>query len=311
MNVVFMGSPAFAVPVLHALMSNKYDIAAVYTQPDKKGGRGQKLLACPVKEFAVSHGLTVVQPETLRNPDEIAKLKEFKPGLIIVAAYGQILPEAVLNIPQHGCLNVHPSLLPKYRGPSPVAAAILNGDTFAGVTIMLTEKKVDSGPIISQEKMVINDEDTTGTLTERLFQLGAEVLIKTLPDWIAGRIIPEKQDEKLASYTRMTVKEDGKLDWSLPAVDIWRRIRAYQPWPGCFTFYKGTRLIISKALPLEMFSDGEVGEVLKLADGGATMIVVRTGQGLLELLNVQLEGKRSMTINEFVAGHKDFIGSIL
>ncbi len=311
MNIVFMGSPAFSVPVLQELMSNRYDIIAVYTQPDKKGGRGQKLMACPVKEFAIKHGLVVFQPETLRNDDEISKLKKINPDLIVVAAYGQILPDAVLEIPHYGCLNVHPSLLPRYRGPSPVTAAILNGDTLTGVTIMLIEKKVDSGPILSRKTMEINDDDTTGTLSEKLAKLGAELLVKTIPDWIAGRIIPEKQDEKQASYTKMTTKEDGKIDWHLPAVDIWRRIRAYQPWPGCFTFFKSTRLIISKALPLEMFTDDEVGKVLKLTDGGAKKIAINTGRGLLELLNVQLEGRRSMSISEFVAGHNDFIGSIL
>ena len=181
MKVVFMGSPDFALPALQALMSNQYDISAVYTQPDKKSGRGQQVTACPVKQFAAGAGLRVIQPLSFRDSGEVELLAGLKPDIIIVAAYGQILPEAVLTIPIYKCINIHPSLLPRYRGPSPVAAAILNGDAQTGVTIMLIERKVDSGPIIAQIQVSIADDDTTGSLTGRLAKTGADLLIATLP----------------------------------------------------------------------------------------------------------------------------------
>jgi len=259
MKAVFMGSPAFALPALQSLMSNQYDIIAVYTQPDKKTGRGQQLMPCSVKQFAVSHGLRVVQPETFRNAEAVSALEELQPDIIIVAAYGQILPDSVLRIPEYNCINIHPSLLPKYRGPSPVAAAILNDDVTTGVTIMLIEKRVDSGPILSQKEIPANGDDTTESLSEKLAKLGAELLIETIPSWIAGKIQPRIQDETRASYTRMEAKEDGRLDWNLPAVQLWRRVRACYPWPGCFTDWNGVRLKIIKAVPINEIEAGTEG----------------------------------------------------
>ena len=239
MKAVFMGSPIFAWHALQSLMSNQYDIIAVYTQPDKRTGRGQQLMPCPVKQFAVSHGLRVIQPETFKDVEEVSALKGLQPDIIVVAAYGQILPDSVLRIPKYNCINIHPSLLPKYRGPSPVAAAILNGDVVTGVTIMLIERKVDSGQILSQKEIPVNGDDTTESLSGRLAKLGAELLMETIPSWTAGKIQPRLQDESQASYTRMEAKEDGRLDWNLPAVQLWRRVKAFYPWPGCFTDWKG------------------------------------------------------------------------
>lgn len=311
MKTVFMGSPSFALPALQALMSNQYDIIAVYTQPDKKTGRGQQVTACTVKQFAVSNGLSVIQPETFRDPVQVDRLAGLKPDIIIVAAYGQILPDSVLQIPLYKCINIHPSLLPKYRGPSPVSSAILNGDALTGVTIMLIEKKVDSGPLIQQREMAVADEDTAESLSGKLAGLGAEMLIETVPAWVGGKTRPWIQDESRASYTRMGSKEDGLLDWNLPALQLWRRVRAYHPWPGCYVKWWGGRLGVVQAVPLKDTGGGRVGQVVALPRGGPARVAVRTSDGLLGLLSVQPGGKREMSAADFVAGHKDFIGSLL
>ena len=311
MKVVFMGSPAFALPPLQSLMLNKYDIIAVYTQPDRKTGRGQRLAPCPVKQFAAGAGLNVIQPQSFKDPAEVELLAGLKPDIIIVAAYGQILPDPVLKIPPHKCINIHPSLLPKYRGPSPVAAAILNGDTRTGVTIMLIERKVDSGPVIAQVTADIRDNDTTGSLTGRLAEIGAGLLVDTLPAWVSGTIRPIGQDEGQASYTRMERKEDGQLDWNWTAVRLWRKARACNPWPGSYINWKDTRIKIMETIPLPAVEEGPAGQVVELPRGSAARVAVRTGDGLLGLLRIQPEGKREMTANDFTVGHRDFIGSIL
>lgn len=311
MITVFMGSPAFSLPALQSLMSNQYDIRAVYTQPDKRTGRGQQVTACPVKQFAASQGVRVIQPESFKDPKEVELLAALKPDIIIVAAYGQILPDAVLELPQYKCINIHPSLLPRYRGPSPVAAPILNGDPVTGVTIMLIERKVDSGPILSQVELTISDEDTTESLSGRLAVLGARILIETLPGWISGNIQSNVQDENLATCTRMEVKEDGLLNWNLPAVVLWRRVRAYHPWPGCYLDWKGGRLRVSKAVPIPEPEGGSPGCVVTLPRNSPARVAVRTVDGLLGLVQVQPEGKREMSGADFIAGHRDFIGNML
>jgi methionyl-tRNA formyltransferase len=311
MRTVFMGSPDFALPALQSLMSNQYDISAVYTQPDKKTGRGQQLMPCPVKQFAVAQGLRVIQPETFKNPEEVSVLAGLQPDIIIVAAYGQILPDSVLSIPKYKCVNIHPSLLPKYRGPSPLSAAILNGDAVTGVTIMLVEKRVDAGPILAQKEIPVPENSTTESLSGMLAKEGAELLTETIPLWTSGKIQPRQQDEVQASYTRMETKEDGRLDWKLPAVQLWRRTRAYYPWPGCFADWKGVRLKIIKTVLLQADGDGEAGEVIALPRGSEARAAVRTAEGLLGLVTVQMEGKKEMPAADFVAGHRDFIGSIL
>ena len=311
MIAVFMGSPAFALPALQSLMSNQYDIKAVYTQPDKPAGRGRQFMACPVKRFAVSQGMRVIQPESLKDPQAVEVLAALKPDIIIVAAYGQILPAAVLELPPYKCINIHPSLLPRYRGPSPVAASILNGDPVTGVTIMLIKHKVDSGPILSQEEMAISDDDTTESLSQRLAVLGAGKLVETIPGWVAGKIEPRMQDDSRASYTRMETKEDGLLDWNLPAVALWRRVRAYHPWPGCYLDWKGGRFRVIKAIPMQDAEGGETGRVVALPRTALARVAVRTADGLLGLISVQPEGKREMTAADFSAGHRDFAGSVL
>lgn len=311
MKAVFMGSPTFALPSLEALVSNQYNVIAVYTQPDKKTGRGQHVMSCPVKRYAVSRDLKVIQPDNFKDDREIAMFAALKPDIVIVAAYGQILPEAVLSVPQYKCINIHPSLLPRYRGPSPIAEAIINGDVVTGVTIMLIEKKVDSGPILSQREMPVLEEDTTDILSERLAGLGAELLIETIPGWVSGNVVPQIQDESKASCTKMAVKKDGELDWKLPAIQLWRKVKAYHPWPGCYTTWKDTRLKITRVITLPSQNGGQIGEVSALSRTAPARIAVRTGEGLLGIICVQPEGKREMTAVEFLAGHRDFVGSVL
>ena len=311
MKVVFMGSPTFALPALQSLMSSQYDIRAVYTRPDKPTGRGRQVMACPVKRFALAQGMRVIQPESLKEPRAVEVLTALEPEIIIVAAYGQILPAAVLELPRYQCINIHPSLLPRYRGPSPVAAPILNADPVTGVTIMLIERKVDSGPILSQEELAISDEDTTGSLSQRLAVMGARKLVETIPRWVEGKIAPRRQDDSSASYTRMETKEDGLFDWNLPAIVLWRRVRAYHPWPGCYLDWKGGRLRVMKAIALPDPEGGEAGRVVALPRTAPARVAVRTAGGLLGLISVQPEGKREMTAADFSAGHRDFTGSLL
>ncbi|MBN1376222.1 MAG: methionyl-tRNA formyltransferase [Dehalococcoidia bacterium] len=310
-KAVFMGSPAFALLALQSLMSSQYDVSAVYTQPDKRTGRGQQLMSCPVKQYATAQGLRVMQPATFKDPQEVSVLADLQPDIIIVAAYGQILPDSVLSIPKYKCINIHPSLLPKYRGPSPVAAAILNGDIMTGVTIMLIEKKVDAGPILAQEEVPVAEDVTTDLLSEILAKAGAELLLRTIPSWTSGIIQPQIQDESRASYTRMETKEDGRLDWNLPAVQLWRKVRAYHPWPGCFTDWKGTRLKIVKAVPVQSAGSGKVGEIIVLPKGAEARVAVCTANGMLGLITVQPEGKKEMGVTDFMVGHREFAGSFL
>jgi methionyl-tRNA formyltransferase len=309
-RAIFMGSPAFAVPALEALVAEKYYIAAVYTQPDKKGGRGQQLVACPVKAAAMRYDLKAVQPERINDASELEYISALNPDIIVVAAYGKILPDEILTMPRHRCINIHPSLLPKYRGPSPVAAAILNGDPTTGVTIMLVETKVDSGPILNQREEPVLAQDTTESLSDRLSRVGARLLVETIPGWVEGNIRPIKQDDSRAAYTRMITKEDGRLDWSEDAVQLWRKTRAYFPWPGCYFPWKGMRVKVSKAVPVNAGARGPNGLVAELVDAPARL-AVQTSDGLLGLLSLQPEGKREMPAADFLAGHRNFVGSLL
>jgi methionyl-tRNA formyltransferase len=293
------------------LVEEGYDVVAVYTQPDKRAGRGQRSTFSPVKEVALSLGLEVVQPESLKNAGVVRHLSSYAPEVIVVAAFGKILPAEVLALPRFGCVNVHPSLLPRYRGPSPVAAAILNGDETTGVTIMLLDEGVDSGPILSQQEVPILEDDTTGSLSARLAEAGARLLIETLPLWIKGKIVPKSQDESQASYSGLVGKEAGRVDWQLPAVEIWRRVRAFEPSPGSYTWWKGKRLKLCKVVPLEVALQAEPGDVVVLPRGLSAVVGVGTGRGILGLISVHPEGKRQMSVEEFIRGQRDFVGSKL
>ena len=309
MRTVFMGTPQFAVPILGSLLRSPYQVVAVYTQPDKPVGRRQRLTPSPVKELAREHKIPVIQPNTLKTAEVVEDLASLKPELIVVAAFGQILPREVLSLPKFGCLNIHPSLLPQYRGPSPVATSLLCGDLLTGVTIILMDEGLDSGPILAQEKVGIAATDTTGSLTAKLAHVGAGLLMDTLPKWLKGELEPQPQGESQATYSRLITSKDGEIDWHLPAVELWQRVRAFNPWPGCYTWWQGKRLKIHSAAPVSRLARGEVGKVIALRQPPKVGVV--TGDGILGLCQVQLEGRQEMSIADFVRGQRNFIGSIL
>lgn len=310
MRIVFMGAPEFAVPALERLVLEGHQVLAVYTQPDRAAGRGRALAATPVKRAAEALGLSVFQPVKLKDAGVIAELKALKPDVIIVSAFGELLPQAVLDIPPYRCINIHPSLLPKYRGASPVAGAILAGDAFAGVSIMLMDAGLDTGPILSQAQAAISQQDTTGTLTDKLAQVSAGMLPEVLTRWVKGEITPRPQGETGASYTDMIKKEEGEIDWSRPAAEIWRRVRAFQPWPGCYTVWRGKQLKIIRAEPLPSENDLAAGRVVALSRQD-TALGVNTGEGVLGVLEVQLEGKRAISAAEFLRGQPQLLGAVL
>lgn len=308
MRVVFMGSPRFAVPSLEYLVAAGYEIAAVYTQPDRVGGRGHGLAVSPVKPAAEALGLTVVQPESLKAPDAVKQLAGFKPDVIVVAAFGQLLPKAVLELPRLGCVNVHPSLLPRFRGASPVAAAILAGDEFTGVSIMLLDEGMDSGPILARAQVPVADSDTTASLSDKLSVVGVGLLGEVLVGWSRGELKPRPQDETKATFCQPITKDEGEIDWRLSAVGLWRQVRAFYPWPGSYTRWRGKTLKIIEAVPLSPQTNVKAGEVVALDSGG---FGVGAGDGILKILRVQLEGKQALAAADFLRGQRDFIGAVL
>ena len=313
MRVVFMGSPEFAVPALRHLMLNGYPVVAVYTRPDKPAGRGRSLASSPVKRAALAWGLPLVQPVSFKPAEVVAELAGLKPDVIVVAAFGQILPQAVLDIPRYGCLNIHPSLLPRHRGASPVAAAMLAGDEFTGISIMLMDAGLDTGQVLGRAQIPILAWDNTGSLTAKLSLIAAHLLQEVLSGWLKGELTPQPQDEARATYSGIISKEAGLIDWHQGAVDIWRQVRALYPWPGCYTRWRGKVLKIIEAVPLPAAESAEIGQVIvlpRLRDK-AVAFGISTGDGVLGVLEVQLEGKRAMSAAEFLRGQRQFIGAVL
>ncbi len=310
LRVIFMGTPEFAVPSLERLILNQYQVVAVFTQPDKTAGRGRSLASSPVRGVALNWKLPVVQPVSFKGTEEVAQLAGFKPDVIVVAAFGQILPQSVLDIPAYGCINIHPSLLPKFRGASPVAAAILAGSEFTGVSIMLMDRGLDTGPVLARAQIPISAPDTTGSLTAKLSLIAAQLLLEVLSGWFRGELAPRPQDDAEATYSGEFSKKDGEIDWSLPVADIWRRVRAFNPWPGCYTRWQGRQLKIIEAVPLPGEGSFEVGQVVAL-NTELPAFGVNTGDGVLGILKVQLEGKRAMSAAEFRRGQRQFIGAVL
>ncbi|MFC2034523.1 methionyl-tRNA formyltransferase [Chloroflexota bacterium] len=310
MRVIFMGTPEFAVPILEHLILNQYEVVAVYTQPDKTAGRGRLLVSSPVKQAAMNWMLPVVQPVHFREAEAVEQLAGFHPDVIVVAAFGQVLTQSVLDIPIYGCINIHPSLLPQFRGSSPVVAAILTGSGFTGVSIMLMDKDLDTGPVLARAQISISAQDTTGSLTAKLSLIAAQLLLEVLPSWSKGECTPQPQDETEANSCGVITREEGEIDWNLSAIDIWRRVRAFHPWPGCYTRWQGRQLKIIKALPLLGERNLEVGQIITV-DGGGGVFGINTGDGVLGVLRVQLEGKRDMSAAEFLRGQRQFIGAIL
>lgn len=311
-RIVFMGTPEFAVPALRLLYEQSaqsgWRVVGVVTQPDRPAGRGKQLAASPVKQFAAAHDLPILQPTTLRkDPDAAAALAALQPDLIVVAAYGLILPRNILELPTFGCVNVHASLLPAYRGAAPIAAALLDGLAETGVSIMLMDVGMDTGPVLSQARTAIGADDTTATLTARLAEQGAALLIATLPAWLQGEVAPVSQDELpgAASVCRQIAKDAGRIDWRRSAAYIERMTRAYTPWPAAFTTWHGEPFKILRAAVLP--GAAAPGKVVGTPSGPA----VGTGDGLLLLVDVQPAGKRAMDARSFLNGAQDFIGAHL
>ena len=277
-------------------------VIAVVTQPDKPKGRELKLQFSPVKILAEKLNLLVLQPMKARDEKFISELRELQPDLIVVVAYGQILPQAILDLPKFGCLNVHTSLLPKYRGASPIQSAIFNGETETGVTIMKMDAGLDTGEIISQARTPVLPDDNSQTLHDRLAQLGAELLVETIPDYVAGKILPKPQPGEGASYAAKIKKEDGKIDWNEPAEKILNRLRAFTPWPGAFTFLKteGKSQLLKISKAEVSANNGQTGTVLSADKNG---IVVACGKNALRILELQREGGRRLSVQEFLAGN--------
>ena len=294
-RVVFMGTPEFAIPSLGALAAS-YDVVGVVTQPDKPAGRGRELTPPPVKKLAVELGLPVIQPEKLRAPEAMERLRVWAPELIIVAAFGQILRPDVLTLPLRGCLNVHGSLLPRWRGAAPIAAAILAGDSQTGITIMKMDQGVDTGAVISQRSLPIDSGDTAGSLLEKLSHLGADLLMETLPGYLSGEVRQQAQEETKATYAPLLKKEEGLLDFSRPADELARRVRAFNPWPGAFLQWNGQILKVHRA-------HAEAGNAVsrqRLVQHG--LPAVGAAAGILVLDEVQPAGKKSMSGKEFLMG---------
>lgn len=307
-----MGTPAFAEAVLAELINGGYNIIGAATQPDKKSGRKQELRKSPVKILAEKNNIPVFTPEKL-DAEAVLQMKNLNPDIIIVAAYGKIIPKSILEIPKFKALNVHPSLLPKYRGASPIQNALLNGESGTGTTIMLMDEGMDTGDILSQEKIPVGNEETCETLSKRLAEKSSELLLKTIPLWLNGKIIPQKQNSAEATYCKILKREDGKIDWQDSAQNIYNRYRAFSPWPGIFSFWnrngKSYRIKLNK-ISLEntpVNSDLPAGKIVEIENG----IAVKTGSGFIILEKIQLGGKKSAALKEFINGYPDFIGSAL
>ena len=322
LRIIYMGTPQFAVPALEALIERRapgsllpegYEIATVITRPDKPSGRGRGIIYSPVKQAALEHEIPVWQPGSFKKAANSTALAEYRADLYIVAAFGQILPQAVLDQPRYGTLNIHASLLPKYRGADPIAEAILQGEHEAGVSIMLLDAGIDTGPVLHKRSIPIDDEETTGTLTHRLAALGAEALLEALPVWIAGTINPATQDEEKASHTRMLQKEDGEIHWDRPASVLARQVRAFNPWPGTYTHWRGKLLKLHSAHPLDLEPDRTLvpGTVSVRAEATRKVIAVATGNGQLIITELQLEGKKAMSAEEFLRGYAHIAGEEL
>lgn len=301
-RIVFMGSPDFAVPALRSL-ANKYHIAGVITQPDRPRGRGRTVEPPPVKHAALELGLPILQPVKLRQPGVFKQLQAWSPDLIVVAAFGQILRQEVLDLPRLGCLNIHASLLPRWRGAAPIQACLLAGDDQTGITIMKLDAGVDTGPILSQRAMAISPGDTASSLFDRLACLGKELLLETLPGYLDGSLLPHPQQDEYSTYAPMLKKEDGFLDFHQPAEYLTRQVRAYNPWPGCFISYNDQSIKIHSA-----YSAPGIG-----IPGNRTTYLgkpaIITSQGWLILDEVQPAGRKSMPGKAFLAGTRDWVST--
>ncbi len=308
-RLVFMGTPEFAVPSLRALAEDgRYDIVGVFTQPDRPAGRGKKLTACPVKLFALERGLPVFQFDRLRSDEGVATLRALAPDVMITAAFGQILSQALLDIPVHGTVNVHASLLPRHRGAAPVNWCILQGEEAAGVTLMRTDAGLDTGDMLRSASTPIGELETAGELTGRLSALGAELLAQALPDYLEGRIVPVPQDPELSTYEPMLKKEMGEIDWTRSAREIACRVRGLNPWPCAYTDMEAGRLKLYLARAVDSDSGAAPGTVI--VSGPREGLLVRCGDGALEVLELQAPGGKRMAAKAYLTGRQIPVGTI-
>ena len=294
MRVIFLGTPAFAVPTLEKVLGAGHTVLTVISQPDRPKGRKQALSASPVKEAALRHGLPVFQPERIRRPEAVAQLAGLAAEAMVVVGYGQIIPQSIIDLPRHGILNVHASLLPKYRGAAPVQWAIVNGETITGVTIMRIDAGLDTGDMLLKAETAIDPEESAIELGARLAVMGANLLVETLAR--IETLVPQKQDSVQATYAPILKREDGHIDWKRPLREILNRVRGFVPWPGCYAYWREMRFHIWKASPAKLdLKPGEPGTV-------GQRLFVGCGDGAIEILELQLEGKRRMTAKEFLNG---------
>ena len=304
MRVVFMGTPVFAVPSLEALANSDHEVVGVVTQPDRPKGRGQAIVSCPVKELALSKGLPVRQPDKIKNPEFLQQLSEWKPDVIAVTAFGRILPKTILNLPPMGCVNVHGSLLPAYRGAAPIQWALIHGDTETGITTMLMDEGMDTGAVLLQQTIQIEPEDTALELGARMAAAGGALLVETLTRLAAQTVVPCAQDHSRATMAPLLKKEDGVIDWTQSATEIANRIRGLSPWPGSYTFHHEHRLIIRKVRV-----DSQGGPAGGGQRPGTIMAVgpksfwVETGEGRIEVLEVQPANKKHLSVEQFLLGY--------
>jgi methionyl-tRNA formyltransferase len=301
LRLVFLGTPRFAVPSLEALAAEGHQIAAVWTQPDRPRGRGRATAASPVKECALRLGLTVHQPERIRRPEEIEAMRALAPRAMVVVGYGQILPRAILDIPPLGIVNVHASLLPKYRGAAPIQWAIARGETVTGVTTMRIDEGLDTGDILLAEETAIGPDETAPELSERLAAMGARLLGPTLRGLDTGTLVPRPQDHSLATRAPMLTKEDGRIDWTLTAQEIRDRLRGFDPWPGAYTTFRGRTLQVTRAAVAPRTARGEPGA---LTVERRRLVAAAGGGTALELIEVQLEGRKRISAEAFINGHR-------
>ena len=306
MRIVFMGTPEFAVPSLRALLDHGYEVVAAVTQPDRPAGRGHKLVACPVKQLAQERGVPVCQFEKIKSPEGVACLKELAPDMFVTAAFGQLLSQEILDIPQHGTVNVHASLLPQYRGSAPINWCILNGESVAGVTTMLTDIGMDTGDMLMKRETPIGEMETAGELTQRLSEIGAELLIDTLKVY-PGQLLPQKQDPEAASYQPMLSKEMGRIDWTKSAREIACQVRGLNPWPCAYTENENGRLKIYLAKACETETAAQPGCVV--VSGPKEGLVIACGEGALEILEMQAPNAKRMPAKDYLRGKKIDVGT--
>ena len=308
MRIVFMGTPAFAVPSLEALLKSDDQVVGVVTQPDRPKGRGQELATSPIKEVCRREGIPVLQPAKMKDPTFLDALRAWQPDLIAVAAFGRILPPVILTMPPRGCINVHGSLLPKFRGAGPIQWAVITGEAETGITTMLMDEGMDTGAMLLQERTPILPGDTAGSLSVRLADVGGRLLVETIKQLKAGTIVPIPQDHAQATLAPLLKKEDGLIDWTHSAVDIERRVRGMSPWPGAFTFAGEERWTIWRAMVIEPVPGASPGHIIAATKEG---IAVATGQGAILITELQPANSRRMAIKDYLAGHRVSPGSRL